>query len=377
MYKKSIVMGLALSLLVSSAAFAGGTPNPPVTKKTPVVQKKVVKPTLTPQQQRRKQGYVKKNSIGIEYKVNAALWNKYDDNILTDGIADADDEDNTKPVYGGRKVSYISNDLIKQYEEATKIKDKTERKAKINEILSSGKDFYSIVVYRKDKLPLEDQIQKDIKCENQKRLGEKGKFVFYFGYNNFNDENLSDKEKVIYKELYDDAMIIKDSITIFKPLSPLEGIKGLKNFKFKLKDLNGKEISSEVFKKNKLTMVNLWATYCGYCINEMPAIQQLNQELASKKFGVIGVVGDVYVSGKVDKNLLEKAKKVVKETGVKYTNVIPDDLMKYDGPLGYISGYPTTFFVDSKGNIVGDVVVGDRSKAEYKKVIEDLLKKVK
>ncbi|MBW9155637.1 TlpA family protein disulfide reductase [Clostridium tagluense] len=378
MNKKNISIALVLSLIViSSAVFVTVKNKQPVTKKPVVLQNKVVQPILTPQQERRKQGYIKKNSLGVEYKINAVLWTKYDDNISVDGIPDADDEDNTKPVYGGRKVSYISVDLMKQYEQALKIQDKKEKKAKTSEILSKGKDFYSIVVYRKDKLPSEVQIKKDVKCENQQKLGEKENFVFYFGYNNFNDKDLPAEEKVIYKELYDDAMAIKSTITTFKPLTLADAFKETNNLKFKLKDLDGNEVSSEIFNKNKLTMVNLWATYCGYCIDEMPILQSLNQELANDKFGILGVVGDVYAKDAVDKTLLEKAKKIVAEKGVLFTNVIPDDVMKYDGPLGYISGYPTSFFVDSKGNIVGDIIVGDKTKAEYKQIIEKLLKEVK
>ncbi|HCL50382.1 MAG TPA: hypothetical protein DHW76_05185, partial [Clostridiaceae bacterium] len=64
----------------------------------------------------------------------------------------------------------------------------------------------------------------------------------------------------------DDAEVIRDTMTVFKPVSTDEGIKSLKTFKFKLKDLDGNELTESIFKNNKITMVNIWATYCGYCI---------------------------------------------------------------------------------------------------------------
>ena len=109
----------------------------------------------------------------------------------------------------------------------------------------------------------------------------------------------------------------------------------------------------------------------------MPYIQELADELKGRGFGVIGIAGDVYTNGTVNAKLLEKAKKIVKDAKVKYSSVIPDENLKNDGALTYISGYPTTFFVDSKWNIVGDVITGSLTKDEFKKVIESALSKVK
>ncbi|MFR3500045.1 MAG: TlpA disulfide reductase family protein, partial [Paraclostridium bifermentans] len=48
---------------------------------------------------------------------------------------------------------------------------------------------------------------------------------------------------------------------------------------FKTTDLNGNKVTSDLFSKNKLTMVNIWATWCGPCIDEMPEISKLYNEL--------------------------------------------------------------------------------------------------
>ena len=109
----------------------------------------------------------------------------------------------------------------------------------------------------------------------------------------------------------------------------------------------------------------------------MPYIQELADEYKDKGFEVIGIAGDVYSNGQVDAKLLDKAKKIVKDTKVKYPSLIPDDNLKYNSVLQYITAYPTTFFVDSEGNIVGNVIIGSLTKDEFKKVIEDTLSKVK
>jgi hypothetical protein len=45
--------------------------------------------------------------------------------------------------------------------------------------------------------------------------------------------------------------------------------------------------------------------------------------------------------------------------------------------LSKIEGFPTTFFVDSKGNLVGEPVLGSRSEKDWKKEISERLKLVK
>ena len=340
-------------------------------------EKNILNLLNVPAEEKRKMGYVKRPTLGIEYKTDSALWKKYDNSIYLNAPEESDPEDISKPIYDGRYYSFVSSDLIKQYDETSKITDRAKRSAARQEILNKSKGIYSYIIYRKDKLPSAEQIKKDVNMPNAIMLGEDGGYVFYFGYADYDDKDLPASDKEAFKALYDDAEVIMDTMTVFKPVSTDEGIKSLKTFKFKLKDLDGNELTESIFKNNKVTMVNIWATYCGYCIDEMPYIQELADEYKDKGFGVIGIAGDVYSNGQVDAKLLDKAKKIVKDAKVKYPSIIPDDNFKYDGVLQYLIGYPTTFFVDSEGNIVGDAIIGSLTKDEFKKVIEDTLSKVK
>ena len=55
---------------------------------------------------------------------------------------------------------------------------------------------------------------------------------------------------------------------------------------FETQDLEGNACDSkELFALHDLTLVNIWATWCGPCIEEMPALEKIYQE------GEIGVVG--------------------------------------------------------------------------------------
>ncbi len=64
---------------------------------------------------------------------------------------------------------------------------------------------------------------------------------------------------------------------------------------FSATDLDGNAVDESIFSSSKLTMVNIWATFCGPCIGEMPDLGLLNEEYASEGFQVVGIVADVLI----------------------------------------------------------------------------------
>ena len=47
---------------------------------------------------------------------------------------------------------------------------------------------------------------------------------------------------------------------------------------FEGKNLEGNVVSQDIFSQSRLTMVNVWATYCNPCLNEMPGLGELAAE---------------------------------------------------------------------------------------------------
>lgn len=320
-------------------------------------------------EEKKKQGWKKYNDMGIEFKM-ADLWKDYDENILLGGLGDP--EDPNEPIYGGLKYSFLSNELIEQYKTVSETeKDPKEKSNKIKEIFSKATPLFDVIVYKEDKIPTEEKLAEETGKKNNDKIAAHDGLVFYMCYGDFNDSELSEGGKKAYKELYDDIKNIKESLKTFKPITPQEAITALNKIEFKLKDLDGKEIDSkELFKDNKITMVNIWATFCGPCINEMPDLQALFEEVKESGGSVIGIIGDT-----PDEDNEIAAKKIIETKGVKFVNLVPDDKFKKE-VISSIAGYPTSFFVDSEGKIVGEVVTGSRSKEDYKeilnKAIEDL-----
>ena len=144
---------------------------------------------------------------------------------------------------------------------------------------------------------------------------------------------------------------------------------------FNTTDLNGNPVTSELFAKNKLTMINIWGTFCGPCIREMPDLARLNEENKAKGFEVIGIVIDI-LDNKDDVNprVKKTGETIIKNTGANYTHIIPNIEM-FTGLLRGVQAVPTTIFVDSNGNQVGSAYLGSRSQKDWQKIIDEILEK--
>ena len=139
-------------------------------------------------------------------------------------------------------------------------------------------------------------------------------------------------------------------------------------------DFSGKPVTEEVFSKNKVTMLNVWGTFCPPCIREMPDLAAIDREYASKGLRVIGIPIDIADrNGNVNPLLRSDADKIIERTGASYMHIIPSDEM-FSTFLRSVQAIPATFFIDSQGNIIGKMYLGARSKADWQKIIDSLLK---
>jgi len=318
----------------------------------------------------KKEGYKKYQDIGVEF-VMGNVWKTYDDNLMLGGLGDSENDE--EPIYNGLEYGFISNELIEEYYDVRdNVEDEDERSQKFTEIFSKVKDLHKIVVFREELVPDKDKLEEVTGCKYNEKLSKKKGFVFYFCYNEFDDSELSEEAKVGYKLLYEDIVKVKKSIKTFKPITPEEAIQELKKIEFNLKDLDGNEINSEeFFKKNKLTMINIWGTFCGPCIREMPDLQELHVELSEEGFAILGIIGDT-----PDEENEKLAKEMYETKGITFTSIIPDEELK-DTLIKSIAGYPTSLFVDSEGNVVGEVITGSRSKEEYLEKIQETFDSLK
>lgn len=140
-------------------------------------------------------------------------------------------------------------------------------------------------------------------------------------------------------------------------------------------DFDGNEVDKSLFEGHRLTMVNIWATFCNPCLSEMPELGELAAEYAKEEGGVqiIGICTDITdLSGNTTQEAVDGAKQIVEMTGAAYPHLIPnDEFMAF--LMQEVPGVPTTFFVDENGAIIGDEIVGAQSKDAWQKEIESRL----
>ncbi len=144
---------------------------------------------------------------------------------------------------------------------------------------------------------------------------------------------------------------------------------------FSTTDLEGNSIDQSILEGYDLTMVNVWATYCTPCLQEMPDLGELASEYEDKGVQILGLVSDVLNSdGTISDSQVETAQEIVEETGASYQHLLPSaDLL---GLLSQIYGVPTTFFVDSEGNQVGYAYVTAMEREQFVEIIDAALAEV-
>jgi peroxiredoxin len=129
---------------------------------------------------------------------------------------------------------------------------------------------------------------------------------------------------------------------------------------FTLKDaVSGQNYSLKQF-RGKVVMLNFYTYLCKPCKEEMPALNQIQQE-----FG-----GQVQVIGIGLASTAEQLRAVAQQLGTSYPVLVaPDEIAKAYGNVEFV---PTTFIIDRQGNITKKVTQA-QSKADFIKLIKPLL----
>lgn len=126
---------------------------------------------------------------------------------------------------------------------------------------------------------------------------------------------------------------------------------------FKLKDLNGKEVSLSDY-KGKNVLLNFWASWCPPCRAEMPDIEKLYQETKNTDTVILAVnLGE-------DRDTV---KSFIDENKYNFDILLDSDqrtAAKYN-----ISSIPSWFFIDKDGNIVTSHI-GAMSLAQMRSYIQ-------
>lgn len=127
----------------------------------------------------------------------------------------------------------------------------------------------------------------------------------------------------------------------------------------------GKTVKLSDF-KGRTVLLNLWATWCAPCREEMPALNRLQQELGSDAFEVVAL--------SLDRQGLEASKKFLDD--VKATALKPYiDSTAKQGTVLKLVGMPTTILINKDGLEVGRLAgPAEWDSADAKALIRDAMK---
>ncbi|MDP9192546.1 MAG: TlpA family protein disulfide reductase [Acidobacteriota bacterium] len=118
-------------------------------------------------------------------------------------------------------------------------------------------------------------------------------------------------------------------------------------------------------KRDKVVLLNVWATWCGPCVYEIPELQQIHEKYSPRGLEVIGV--------SVDESGVESVREFVAAQEKMTYPIVLDESGKIANLLE-TTVLPTSIVVDRKGQIVwkkyGAIMEGDE---ELKKAIEGAL----
>ena len=135
---------------------------------------------------------------------------------------------------------------------------------------------------------------------------------------------------------------------------------------FTAKNLSGETVTNKIFASKKITVVNIWGTFCPPCIGEMPELGEMAKSLPADA-QLIGIVCDAEDGSPQ----IQDAQKILRDAGADFVNIVPDaELMKF---LNAVEAVPTTIFVNSKGEVVGKTIIGADVEG-YKNELAKLLK---
>lgn len=193
-------------------------------------------------------------------------------------------------------------------------------------------------------------------CRVFEEIGKEGDFTFYLVQYAELEEDDDTYRKVMgefydeFVSVYSDKETFLSGLTLSEPEPVnLTGANG--KVSYETTDLAGNPVTSEeLFADHKVTMVNLWATWCVPCKKELPELQPMSEAFEAKGCQLVGICLDASEEGKT-----EEALSILQDAGVKYLNLVgTDEIREQMNSLGI----PVSFFLDSEGNILTEPVEG-------------------
>ena len=167
-----------------------------------------------------------------------------------------------------------------------------------------------------------------------------------------------------YEALRADKASFLSALTLYEPAWPHMLAPG-ETIEYEAADLDGTlRQSADLFAGAKVTMINLWATWCPPCKAELPALGAMAKEFEEQGCQIIGVCIDA-----ADDATATNGAALLKDAGADYLNLRAAENVGEVFPTEVV---PVTLFVDSSGRILTEPIKGAHPEA-YRQALADAL----
>ncbi len=136
----------------------------------------------------------------------------------------------------------------------------------------------------------------------------------------------------------------KSSDTVISETQSDENLTDIEKYSFTLKDSDDNEVTLSDY-KGKTVILNFFATWCTYCKQELPTLEEIHQ---TRDDVVVLLVATPNVGNEGDQEYIEN---FMKENG--YTMTVLYDESSQVVNAYNVTGLPTSFFFKEDGNVLG------------------------
>ncbi len=232
--------------------------------------------------------------------------------------------------------------------------------------------FGEIIVFKQNKLESEEIKNEFALYQKQEQVASQEEYVYYMLTEYQGDIYLEGKDLEAYNILSDSMQTLKQTISVypFDETIVAEAIDQIKRtISFVSTTLEGEPVDSSIFGNADLTVINFWGSYCYPNINETATLQQLKTELATKHPNVQFVQVVIDTPQPEAEKIALQAKQ---EANADFISIMTDETLA-NWIVQNLAGLPTTIFVNSKGQMIGEQIQGIQTLENYMTMIENAL----
>ena len=124
--------------------------------------------------------------------------------------------------------------------------------------------------------------------------------------------------------------------------------------------VDGREFQWERFRQGKIVLVDFWATWCGWCVREIPELMRLYQTYRGRGFEIVGISAD-----RNRKELEDFLVKTPIPWPIVYGRNGPSPTLEYYG----IHAFPTMWLVGKDGKVISFNARGENLRRELERLL--------